>query len=121
MAKIRTGFVSNSSSSSFMIYGVNMKGLLTKKEVQEAKDSDEYAALESVIVKKLEEYDTCLGIEHYSSGWEDERDYFVGLCPTRCKDDQTMGDFKTMIETDTKKVFGDKAKCDWHERAWYNG
>lgn len=69
--KIRNGFVSNSSSSSFVLLGVNMS--LTDEEKDILDDLD---------TKELE----------YEYGRDELSDYVIGLCP------DYLDEIKTIIE-----------------------
>jgi hypothetical protein len=121
--KIRSGFVSNSSSSSFLIYGTgNLEGLLTNDEVKEAKEKDEYDGVEEAINQKLTDAGAkYIYAESGPGEWGDLFDFSLGRNPTQCDDNQTMGEFKAQVEADIEKVFGEKRECDWISEAWYNG
>jgi hypothetical protein len=84
--KIRTGFVSNSSTSSFCIYGSHI-------------DGDNY---DEEFYEKVEN----LGLECY----ENERSggYFVGLSPVNLQDDETGLQFKERIKALLKQLVGDE-------------
>ena len=103
--KIRSGFVSNSSSSSFCILGVEV-------------DSDIYEKVRSVRYSK--ENPTNLE-SHGSISYEGS--YYVGFSPDKMKDDETLGQFKERIVTETNK-FGltvQTKSLDWITDGGYNG
>jgi hypothetical protein len=132
--KIRTGFVSNSSSSSFLMYGVcfessELQDFLSKIK----KDSDnlpEYARklLEDPEFEKGEgSYEIAetlagmLGKDYsFNAGPEGENFYF-GRSWDSVKDDETGKQFKDSIEKDLKKFFGKDIKVSTHEEAWFDG
>jgi len=117
--KIRTGFVSNSSSSSFCIFGVYLDseeiddvfGFEYDTESDDRKDDERWNKVES------------LGFDYYGPNdyWDG---YYIGVEVSECPDDQTMGDFKKSI---IEKINA-KAKNQLDQRAfsimsqgWYNG
>lgn len=74
--KIRLGFVSNSSSSSFAIWGT------AAEKPPRFDDSWDWE-------QAMEEE----GLEHYNTGY----DNLVGMSPDRQRDDETLGSFKLRI------------------------
>lgn len=96
--KIRTGFVSNSSSSSFCLYGVYLG-----EENDELREKAEKAGLEYRWGGQTEEY--CMGKAWNSIG-----------------ENQTGGQFKEEIKTKIKELLNkDDVKCATLEESWYNG
>lgn len=90
MAKIRTGFVSNSSSSSFCLLGVGFK---PKKFGMSDMPDD--------IFSYFDENDELLSIKCCDSDYLDK--YIVGASPNKMKDDQTLYSFKEAILASLKK------------------
>ena len=97
--KIRNGFVSNSSSTSFCIYGASMSysTLNEKGEAVEKADLDYH--------QEYQESDTAI----------------VGRNPDSLKDDETGAQFKQSVKDKLKEIFGEEFACDWHQDGWYNG
>ena len=93
--KIRHGFVSNSSSSSFCILGVRVD---TEKEAYELIENSE------------------LSIE---TGMSDDSIY-VGLSPNRMKDEDTLAEFKKRIISQLSAKFKD-ADLFWIIDGGYDG
>ncbi len=135
--KIRQGFVSNSSSSSFCIYGITMdewdmkdalikKGIATEEDLSEGLyeylddwsfkyDLKQKGLSEEEIEKKLAnrpladfKYESINGDCH-----------FIGVPWRNIKDDETGADFKARIDAKLAEIFGDDATCKTYEEAWY--
>jgi hypothetical protein len=94
------GFVSNSSTTSFMIYGIstNDRWGLTSKEF----------------------YDKIQGLKGYDSYTTPYDIYYFGKSLDKMKDDQTFGDFKAEVEKEIRKVFGD-VEITILSDGWYDG
>jgi hypothetical protein len=125
--KIRTGFVSNSSSSSFCIYGTYFSSVSEAIELieeiggetmiaQKAKEllngndeDDPYEFLNNLVEKE--------GL-YFSNGPSDGGVY-VGRSWSSVKDDETGGQFKKDVENKLKPLFG-KVECTTLEEAWHD-
>jgi len=103
--KIRTGFVSNSSSSSFLIYGV----FLESEQAERLQDK-----IDSLWKEKC-------GLEDHSPEYADG--VYVGMSWDSIRDDETGAQFKARVETllDDKLESGIGAMATTHSEAWYNG
>lgn len=103
--KMRSGFVSNSSSSSFCILGVEV-------------DSNTYDIISSQRYSK--DRKTLLDAQ---SGISCEDQYIIGFYPGKMKDDETLGQFKDRIVSEAARVgiTVDKNKIDWYIDGGYNG
>lgn len=107
--KLRTGFVSNSSSSSFLIYGVNVSDSDLPKEFREGGEDDLYEGWYELSKK--------YGLDVHSPF--DER--YVGLSWDAIGDDETGSQFQRRVEHLIEKAFGKKMKCSTLEEAWRDG
>ncbi len=99
--KIRTGFVSNSSSSSFCIYGVYVDNL-TRVAKENLEDSAHKLAL------------------YTSYGPDGYEGLFIGMSWASIQDNQTGGEFKKEIETKINILLGKPTECSTHEEGWNN-
>ena len=103
--KIRMGFVSNSSTTSFCLYGIRVPGKL-----------EEEFSLK----------DTKLQVECFNPIL-DKDEICIGMGLTEMKEDETKAEFKKRVEALLKKssseeVFKAYAKTlGWHEDAYYDG
>jgi hypothetical protein len=99
--KIRNGFVSNSSTTSFCIYGIN------------GSDDDD---------AKITWNDDS-GVKSYHN-YEIGDNYYIGIPLTSMKDDETFGQFKERVRnTLRKKLEKEIEDKDFGvmEEAWYDG
>ena len=135
--KTRQGFVSNSSSSSFCIYGAEFddiqnqagghivesmkKDYIAEELKGNAEEFDEddfdsylYDNFSDVIYTELEK----VGLEYHRPYCGDTA--YVGRSLTECKDDQTMGDFKRETAELIKKTLGVTPNLSYQEAAWHD-
>ena len=126
--KIRTGFVSNSSTSSFLIYGVALDwsevlDLLKKGETSEAVDADEdeeddYEEDEyDNVYEALEEALKDTDIEEHIP-YDDQ--VYIGLSWSGVCDNETGKQFKDRASEQIAKVFGKEMSCSTLEEAWHD-
>ena len=122
--KTRTGFVSNSSSSSFLIYGACIDSdeaiELTKKLGSAEEVDDVYGALE-LIESLLDDNDVKLEIH---CPYDGESGLYIGRSWDKIGDDETGKEFKERVKADVLKLF--KGQCPniqfgTHEEAWQDG
>jgi broad specificity phosphatase PhoE len=95
--KIRHGFVSNSSTSSFLIYGTTLTG-------------DEYDEVDWKAVREA-------GLETHHPEYGD---LVIGASWDTVKDDETGKQFKERVESAITKLIKREADCSTHEDAWYS-
>ena len=103
--KYRKGFVSNSSSSSFCIYGTDI-------------EEEEYRKLNADDNEDGEDKlkGTCLSLESIMG-----EAFWIGREYSSIEDDETGAQFKKRVEEDIEKVLGKKVKCGYCSEAWRDG
>ena len=113
--KIRMGFVSNSSSSSFCIYGAELSDVL--EELKKAlgmdltSDCDDVYSLSEAIESKT-------GLELHTVMGEC---LYIGRSYTSIKDDETGRQLKDDVEAKLKQLLGRDVPCSSLSEAWYDG
>ena len=117
--KVRAGFVSNSSSSSFCIYGTSMElneirekikesNLIPQEKLDRMEEEDEWYELGEILEEKL-------GLSTYQS-----EDYFwIGREWSNIDDEETGRQFKEGVEKKIEDVFG-PTDCSTYEEEIYN-
>jgi len=106
--KIRNGFVSNSSSSSFLIFGAYFSG--EKANEIEALEGD------AEFNKQLKDFGLKL---IYGNPNDYERSVYIGKSWDRIGNDETGQQFKNSIAENVKVLLSDESiECSSHEDAW---
>ena len=127
--RVRTGFVSNSSSVSFTIYGLELnrekhlkklaqKLAKTPDEQKKVKNSDTYKLI-TFINDKLYENKSNLTIE---SG-QYQYNIYIGASIFSQKMDETKREFMDRIALELTQYFDDDMmkKLGWYEESWFDG
>jgi hypothetical protein len=99
--KTRRGFVSNSSTTSFCIYGIAVD-YRDEEANQDIEDKAHKAGFQCIYGPDYDEY------------------IYLGRSWSSIKDDETGAEFKASVEEIAKEIFG-KDKCYAYEEAWRDG
>ena len=97
--KIRQGFVSNSSTTSFCIYGACISDMSTE-------DEEMYEIVEAA------------GLDCHCP--EGSSGYYVGRSWSSVGDDETGKQFKESVQQAIKELTGKEEKCRTYKEAWYS-
>ena len=113
--KIRSGFVSNSSTTSFTIWGMRAEWDDLKDEIKENFENDS---------QKWYNYtDRYTEHEELEIHWDNrsfESIVYMGRSLSRMADDEIYGEFKKKTEKELEKMFK-KVKCHIVDVAYYDG
>lgn len=130
--KIRQGFVSNSSSTSFMIYGTTvdiyelitkyehyydeflLDGGLSKEEIKEMNKEEKEDYVDNAPREFVEFIERKENILVYAC--DEEHTVYLGKEASDCPDDMTIGDWKQQIRESILPFT--KNKCDWIDACW---
>jgi hypothetical protein len=118
--KVRNGFVSNSSTSSFCIYGAEVSGTdeaALIKKIQEA-FPDATIRTGCGMADICDQLAKRTALEFHGGS---ECGSYIGKSWCNIGDEETGKQFKATVEATIKKFFGDGIKCGTVEEAWYNG
>lgn len=113
--KIRTGFVSNSSSSSFCIYGASFDTDELVTILKNIADVDTEGLEPYEIINKIEVNLT--NLRCYTCPSDDGA--CIGRSWTDVNDDETGLQFKTSIQEELNKLIPN-TKCNTIEESWYD-
>jgi hypothetical protein len=122
--KIRTGFVSNSSSSSFCAYGLFLGKDEFEDRIQKLgykfKDSEDRG---EVVGPDGTEYDSIQEVLDATFGgcvaWEEEW-VIIGKTPSEIEDNETGKQFKERVAKEIAPLIEGEEKCSWHCEDYYS-
>jgi len=120
--KISTDFITNSSSSSYVLMGVYMdSSFLNEKHIIKIQDGKSYQITKEDIESDLFEYIEILLSETELSYERDPSGYLaIGMPYTRMTDKETMREFKLKIQQAIKEIFGVDVVPGHIEACWEN-
>ena len=105
--KMRNGFVSNSSSSSFCIYGAEVTVTLTEEEETADKDGD---ALDTKMEELRNKIDKMKTLEYHEDF--DNNSFYIGRSWSSIGDNETGKQFKDNVAKKIKELTGKDELCD---------
>jgi hypothetical protein len=122
--KVRSGFVSNSSSSSFCIYGtcfeldemlekVRSVNFLTEdvlNEIAQFEEDGEYYEITEILQSKM-------NLEFNQD--EEQESFWIGKSWSSIGDDETGREFKESVKAELEKMFGPDIDCDTYDEVIY--
>lgn len=112
--KIRNGFVSNSSSSSFLIFGIYIDDISELTPLVSEEDMNIYDIMENIIPGNV--------LHWYIIPW-DEDDVYIGLDWDQVQDDETGAEFKTRVTDLINQYLGKSyqiSDLSTHKAAWHD-
>lgn len=112
--KIRNGFVSNSSTSSFLLYGTCIEDeSIIEKAFKRKYPHEKFSGTYDAIEKLCEEF----GLEYYCP-WDY---WYIGKSWSRVEDTETGSLFKERVRTLLESIFVDEdLHICTHEEAWHD-
>jgi hypothetical protein len=114
--KVRDGFVSNSSTTSFLIYGVYFDGSEELKKALNEAGKEKIKELDDDDNEIVEE----LGLPYYS-GYESSQVY-LGRSWAEIEDDETGLQFKQRVQKEIREYFNlEDENFGTHEEAFRDG
>lgn len=124
--KIRNGFVSNSSSSSFCIYGtcVDMDELLEKVKSTSILSEEELERVDELI-ENDESYEVVEMLEEkvdglvFHSDYENDQ-YYIGRNWSSVEDDETGKEFKNNVKEELEKLLGPDVELETYDEEIYS-
>ena len=109
--KIRAGFVSNSSTTSFLLWGMSVEYEDLKDEIKEKITEKHW---HDEILDFIEDLETF----YDDNDWDDY--IYIGKHYNTLKDDETGREFKNSVENTLKKIVKE-FKCYYIDVAYYDG
>ena len=114
--KAKTDFVTNSSSSSFVVMGKYLEMSDLNLSESDMNDENLYETLEEMVKG------SSLSWSFGEAGSYGDNDRFMaGICYTKMKDEETLKEFKIRVTQEIKEVFGVDITQNHIEEGWRDG
>jgi len=120
--KIRSGFVSNSSTTSFCVFGVGLESKEVKNLRTFFEETDKITAFDGMDICEL--YDVLdEKFKKIGLSLESHEDYYfwLGATPEQMGQDETRREFEKRITEKLSGILGKDLECDWITYGWYDG
>lgn len=113
--KIKTDFVTNSSSTCFVVMGVNLdrEQILNFQDQEIDEVEDWYELIENMIQGSDLEFS--FGPDYYND------EVMIGIGYTQMKDDETLGQFKQRVRNQLREKVGFDGDVYHIEEGWMDG
>ena len=120
--KIRTGFVSNSSSTSFCIYGVFLSEEDLAEKLEKRMTNEEKARYGKYLRGFYEDLIRKKDIDLFTHGEQYDDGLYVGVELESMQDDETFGEFKAKTLDRIRKALDMPEIQGWViTEGWYDG
>jgi hypothetical protein len=118
--KVRIGFVSNSSSSSFLLYGLSIESYKLQKLLDGKPIDDNFEGEDEDGAEEIKEKLWEAGLDVENPGYDSQ--LYIGLPWSAVGDNETGAQFKERVKQMLASVLGPEVPAlTTHKEAWYNG